>query len=398
MNSSFFKRLIIMVYVFTITGAQYQDYAQHLRTIALEEKGTKPQTLAHLSAREVQSKIGDLRNVGRNKDIIKRLLDREKSHYKDYYTFYSAIPYMMLFQDVAQQAYLHTYGAIGALQRNAFQFVRYNYTDPIFNQYHDVTDFLIKEISKTGTVNDNEPRLKTILLSTNLALFGNIGFTGESTWHFFANPQPWVQLKPIFLINCLKYFGYPNAEKFADEFLALNKYLVDGNNNLPTTIMQIFIPKNIANAVAYVSWRHGIPFDPDYIKTVLNRRSMSFGPGDDLPYETIKELTEKFLQKWKAGDAKAKETVNNLLQRVQKGDFRVNPFLDHYMQDPNSITSINYHQARILITNNILLNPKSGVEVFREHSPVEQDKLKQYKAELDAIFKRMDEARTASKK
>lgn len=370
-------------------------YAQKLLNDAKKERPPKIQTFAHLNAREVQPKVYTLENLVKNKKVIEATIAQEKQHYKDYYVFYTAIPHMMLFQDVALRAYTHTYGKIGALQKDAFQFIRYNYTDPVFNQYHDVTDFLLKELNAQGTINDNISRLKTILVSTNLALFANVGFTGESTWHFFSNPQKWVQLNPIFLINCLKYFGYPPT--FATEFLSLNNHLIDPDGNLPSSLMQIFIPKKLVNAIGYVAWRHGIPFDPEYIQTVMKRKSMTFGIGDNLTYEEIKQHTEEFQERWRKGDPAAKAMVQNLMKKVAMGVFRLNPFLDQYMKDPNTIRSINYRQARLLITNNILLNPKSGVEIYRYHTFVDPEKLKQYYQNLEAIFNRMDATRAALK-
>lgn len=370
------------------------QYAKKLLYDAKNEK-TPMQTFAHLNAETVRSKTYSLENLAKNKTVIEAAIAQEKLHSKDYYVFYTAIPYMMLFQDVALRAYTHTYGKIGAFQKDAFQFIRYNYTDPVFNQYHDVTDFLLRELNAEGIINDTISRLKTILVSTNLALFANTGFTGESTWHFFSNPQKWVQLNPAFLINCLKYFGYPTT--FAPEFLALNEYLIDTDGNLPSSLMQIFIPKKLVNAIGYVAWRHGIPFDPEYIQTVMQRKSMTFGVGDQLIYEEIKKVSDEFQEKWRKGDPQARATVLNLMKKVVSGAFHLNPFLDQYMKDPESIRSINYRQARLLITNSILLNPKSGVEIYRYHTPVPPERLKIYLEKMESIFMRMDAVRDALK-
>src|ERR1700679_3771207 len=63
------------------------------------------QTEAQLSLKEEQDKVKELDGLAMHEKIIRSALVKERIYFKDYYVFYSAIPYGRLFQDVARKLY-----------------------------------------------------------------------------------------------------------------------------------------------------------------------------------------------------------------------------------------------------------------------------------------------------
>ena len=62
----------------------------------------------------------------------------------------------------------------------------------------------------------------------------------------------------------------------------------------------------------------------------------------------------------------------------------IKPIVDAYKQTPNSFADLDILQARLLFSQDILLNPKSGVKIFR-HTTLPQAKLEDYKKKLKKI-------------
>ena len=63
------------------------------------------QAEAQLSVPSVQQAMSGELNLARNKRIITEALHKEHALKDDYYVFYTAIPYMRLFQDVTRKLY-----------------------------------------------------------------------------------------------------------------------------------------------------------------------------------------------------------------------------------------------------------------------------------------------------
>lgn len=327
------------------------------------------------------------KNLNENADIIKWAFDKETEH-ADYYVFYTSVPYMRLFQDLVRNFYVQDFGAIGALKYHQFQFLRYFYNDPFYDQYKDINEFLFTELGQNGMIDDNMLRLKIILLSTNLSFFGNIGLKGESTYNYMNEPQKWVSPNPAFLKDSLLSFGYP--ADYVDDFMAL----------IPLTIpeppkgelFQIFIPKKLVDKVGYLSWRQGIPFDPHIMKSIFPDK---FDKEIKLDYSSHilgEDLTNavKTIRENKAQFAPLTEAVIN---KVKQGYYKLSDFLNFYknprpevnrVKDNWKISLLNYCQARLLITNKELLNPASGIIIYR-YSLLEREKLEEYTKKFNEL-------------
>jgi len=396
--------LTTSLFIAGYTTSKDSQYAQKLFRFAAKEKAPYSQSKAHMSLRRIQEKITkSVTGLAKNKKIITQALQNEGKLKDNYYVFYTAVPAFHLLQDVTKKLYQTSFGKVGELNNKSFHFIRYEPGSKIYDQYKDVTDFLVNEIKKNGIVNDRESQNRTILVSTNLALFGNAGFTGESTWYFFNEVQPWAKeegfkdLKRKLLASSLESFGY--TDKYVDKLMELEKYLMI--KGFPASdLFQIFIPKKMVDRVGYLSWRMGIPFDERFIKKLFNRKKMTFGVGDAIPYSPDKDPNPKpgkqyleptvygFTDKWKKREPQAVSMVNSLIENIKRGKFHLSPFLKRYTNNPGTIGLINWAQGRLLITNSMLLNPGSGIKIFR-YNRLGIKSRNIYKAKLNAIIKEM---------
>src|ERR1700722_15636609 len=284
---------------------------------------------AHLSVPYVQKAVGGELFLDRNKKIISQALKKERELKDGYYVFYTAIPYMRLFQDVTRKVYKRKFGNVGALQDKSFQFVRYGYNDPVYSKYANATDFLIQELGQNGIIDDNDVRLKTILVSTNVSLFGNAAFAGESTWRFLNSPQPWGVAPKAWLEASLKSFGYP--PEFAKKFITLAPMIKHDQGDL----FQIFVPKSKVDEVGYLSWRQGIPFDPELIEKWFGRDPLQLGKIGEakvaIVHDEINERIYNLRRRWKSGDQKVRTFVNQMIQHAKEGKYSLARGLDAYV-------------------------------------------------------------------
>src|ERR1700722_5114525 len=329
------------------------------------------QSEAYLTIKMVQDKLNTTPWLDKDKKIIMDAMAKERELKNDYYVFYTAIPHMRLLQDITRKLYKKTVGNVGALQDKAFQFIRYTYNDPLYNQYKNSTEFLTKEITESGIIDDNDVRLKALLLSVNIAFFGNIHSTGESTWHYFNNPQAWVSVPLQWIEASLTSFGYPRV--YAKKFLTLAPLTQYAQGEL----FQIFVPKNTVDDIGYLSWRQGIPFDVDILTSWFGRTTL--GIGSWILHDEIKERVYKLRRQWKAGDESVQDQVALMLEQVKLGVYRLSDVLDDYkLTGPKNTEDM---QARLLITNAGLLNPQSGIKIYR-YSNLPAGKLSEYKKKL----------------
>ncbi len=360
------------------------------------------QTQAHLSLKGNQDKLLKYaEGLSKNKNIINQAIDREKKYKQNYSVFYTSVPYLhlhqdtvvRLYQDIIRKLYKIENGKIGALKDKAFQFLRYTYNDPTYNQFENVNEFLVSEINKNGVVMDRDPRIGTILISTNLSLFGNVGFTGESTWYFFNHPQPWGEIRKDWLEAAIKSYGY--STQYIDELVDLTKYLKDKDGNLGSDLFQIFIPNNLVDQIGYLSWRLGIPFDTKFIMGLFNRPKMTFGLADAIPYPQLEQTTLEFIKKWHDNNVGALQMSELLLNNAENGKFHLFSFLNTYKSNPASISYLNYAQGRLLVTNKYFLNPASGILIYR-YSHIDSAQEAIYKIKLRDIIDKMIKEKTAS--
>lgn len=370
------------------------------------------QSQAQLSVQKIQQKLLQEEGLVENRRIIDRVFERERQYKDGYYVFYTAVPRMHLLQDVTRKLYKLVVGNEGTLKEKAFQFIRYLYKDHNkFNlsnnhevrfevakmiKYPDIKQLLEDEMRKHGIIDDHLPLLKGILISANCALFGNIGSTGESTWNFFVNTQPWAWKqekleKRLYLI--LSSFGIPSADQkqFINELIALNEAVAPVND-----LFQIFIPKKKVDRIGYASWRLGLLFDTVFINKLLeNVKNQT--PLDQLKYKNIRDAVTAFREKWQRDrnlpynspnrDWGIIDTVNALLQKVRNGNFALSLMLEKYINDPENLQDINTRQARLLA--GLLVDPMSDIRIYRYYN-MDNKKRTSYRTKLNKVFKKIE--------
>lgn len=401
-----------------------------------------PQSIVHLAK---DSYVNEIRTTGntqfvdkafgleKHKALIEAVLNREAA-LKNYYVVYTAVPTFHMFQDITRKMYEATQGRKGNLQKNAFQFLRYEFKSPIYDKINNTAEFIADQINKYGIINDRQQEVKSLLISGNLSLFGNLGFTGESTWYFFNEPQPWSldqswkNSKKNMLIASLKSYGYSDA--FVDELLNVEKLLEDAQGYLPSDLMQIFIPAPkdqlsptvaeamFVNKIGYSAWRMGIPFDLVNIQKLFEKfgiakkwpqnKSMTFGVKDGMPFSYdikqgpnpgttyVEPTIDDFIRQFNQSNNDATNLSKQFSDKAKNNNYSLSWILRTYKNDPDKLLHMNWLQARILITNGILLNPESGVLIYRYDS-IDPTIKKNYEQALDTVFVNMEKDRTSSK-
>lgn len=381
--------LLLMITITMISNTpEDRTVAEQILQDAQQFKGIS-QSHSHLVHEDNAQKFKTLGNLDLRSHIIKQALTREvEMAQKGYAVFYTAVPYMRLFQDVTRKEYKAVVGKVGALQEKAFHFIRYTYDDQAYMQYKDATDFLVKELTETGIIDDNLSRLKTILVSTNLAFFGNLGWKEESTYFYFNNPQSWAKANPEWLSASLKSFGY--SPEFVEELLPLAKESASKAGEL----FQIFVPLEMVNSAGYISWRQGIPFDRWFIETVFKRTYLTYNPLVDANFSafhnSVFAAIAEYKKKYKERDPATVALTDYLITNARNGKYYLFPFLSEYKQ--GAIPDADLYQARLVI-GKWLLDPTMGVKIYR-YSTLDAAQERQYKDKLKAIFKRMEEKRT----
>ncbi len=382
--------IILATYAITAydlhAGAADEAFAQELIDKAERAKAqgyTLTQSQAHFSAPQAQKPVKKQLNLAKHRKIIEAALDKEIEFNKTHYVFYTAIPFARVTQDVTRELYKRTIGEKGALKDNAFQFIRYTYKDPIFNKYANVTDFIVEQVKKYGMINKTRnPDIHTILVSTNIAIFGNPTLTSESSYHFFGvQAQKWAEPKREFLEDSLKAFDY--STDFIDELLALSELIKTETADL----FQIFVPKESINQIGYLSWTRGIPFDEEFISKLLKRTKLELAK---ISGQVIRDTIWNFIHKYENNDPQAINLSKIILENAPKGAYHLHPFLEEqYEKNPASLPHINFYQGRLLVTNDFLLNPESGISIFR-YTTLDPLKEEEYKTKLTAIIERME--------
>lgn len=201
---------------------------------------------------------------------------------------------------------------------------------------------------------------------------------------FFNNPQPWGEVRRDWLEESIKSYGY--STQFIDEIISLTEYLKDEEGNLGSDLFQILIPKDLIDQIGYLSWRLGIPFDIELIPKILGQDVYG------LSFLELKNSLMKFREEYHRKNPEVFATVSEVIRRINEGYYDLSYHLERYITIPSKIRMLNYRQARLLITNDILLNPVSGIRVYR-YNNLNQEKEKVYKERLKEVINRMEQER-----
>lgn len=305
-------------------------------------------------------------------NTVAAVLNKEVEFKNSHYAFYQGtnnewrVP-----QDLYKKLYIH-YKKPGS-QLSDFAFVRFSNIKSIKAQ-----DFLQENIAEWGGVNDNAGEVRDVVMSVNLALFGNVGFPGECTWNYFieAKSHRWPLANNYYEVLNAFDVTY-DIEALAKEAQVLSEMLVDASSE--QTLLQFFVPQNIVDDVAYVAWILGFPAHPKSMVLMEELMKGKVRVGT-FTGPAVKKVMKRFR------NDKDNPVYKELVQAAASGDFGMSAYLDALCTDPfaSDLNNVNETQARLLVTNEAFKNPASGVKVFT-YFTTPQNIQQQYMQKLDQL-------------
>ena len=302
------------------------------------------QSIAHLNIPDVKKNLFSdatinqrIKAIGSNtiNAIIKHVLNREEELFpQNYAVFYHAqkLEFILLQDLIAMLVKI-----LHKKQSDDFLFLRPpGSTDP----YHTVTQ-LLKE--KTY-FHDSQEDIRKILLSVNPGLFGNICCNQDDglscTFRFFLSSdnvnetdfELWI--KQIFTHFNLEYC-YKRHQK---QIRSLQALLSQNDPQKTGLLLQIFVPQKYLDQIAYRAWPGGMPYHNQF--------------------ETIPQ---------------------NIMPSKELSDYTKPSF---FANTPgHDLDAIQY---RLLITNDVLLNPDSKTRIFRYYNRIPS--IVEYEKEIKKLF------------
>ena len=312
--------------------------------------------------------------VRKNNSIIRQILIREKEYSGTHFVFYhgASIGQFVVFETI-KALYKLFYPLTGLSE--SFQTLRMPYAE-LFSQYKTVREFtenqldfyteihdtpqskrdqLIEQLTgkKIKNLKPNEIRnaekalegkidwnVPAQLLSVNLSLFGNIGekTRSECTFDYFAADKRRKSAPSLSNIYKKVFKDLDISDSFIPTFEALAQSITGEMG----VIYQIFIPKDKVNDLVYLARDYGKPYgSPEAMKKLFSR------------YTKKEKRLPEF---WKL--------LENNPEAVLGKPMPVSNLLNKYINNPSSIININHLQARILMTNDEMLNPSSSTKIF----------------------------------
>ncbi len=234
-------------------------------------------------------------------------------------------------------------------------------------------DFLTGSLKNYGLVDDTGA-LKGLLLSTNIFLFGNTPVSEESTWLYVMKELSHAEPDRAMYESIMDEFGL--SYQYVDELMKLVKLLEAKQQ----TLLQIFVPKNLIDDIGYLAWTKGIPAHQGSIDWVKKVKFKNKGKGIG---RILSDLKNNFKNKQEKDPL-----FRDMLKDVEEDAYSIDDYLSKCCSNPASVPNMNEVQARLIFTDDILLNSASGVKMYR-YTGVPYRKMKEYKKRFDALIKKM---------
>ena len=341
-----------------------------LKALVAAKKGADKytQSEAHLSLRHIRELITRTYNIEPYLNIISSCIAKEAEFKRSHYVFYHALANVWR---VPQDLYRKLYERLNPLQEKTkdFEFLRFTSGDLEVS----AKTFVVDQLVNYGLINDNLGETSAVVLSCNLAIFGNVGFAGESTWEYFMTPKSHFTPGPESFKEILDNFDA--THEYMDQLIQLSDILYRQEQ----TLLQICIPKTIVDYVAYIAFLQGIPADKqtmDWILENIPRKQQKYYTPYQKSLEKIHTVFETEQDKF--------PLFKELQERAKEGEFSMSALLEIYRNTPRKIDNINYLQARLVFTKDILRTPGIGIKYFR-YDTIPREKLQEYNQKLDEI-------------
>lgn len=313
----------------------------------------------------------------RHMDIVSRAMAKEAEFRDTHWCFYHGISNEWnVWQDVYAALYDH-FNPSEMGEDNKFVFLRKR-----GKSQKSVKNFLVDTLEEHGLVDDNN-ELAGMLLSTNLTLFGNTGRQGrgECTWFYLFKDQDHALPSRERYQEAMDDFGLPYT--YIDQLMQLADLFTDEKQQ---TLLQIFVPKNIVDDIGYVAWATGIPANKRIIKSVekkIEQKEFVFKEKKPARLWALEDLKTKF---------KTAQTKNpmfaEMVKEIEQGVYSLDAYLTRLCNTPSEVSDINTVQGRFLFSDELLLNPKSGIKMFR-HDNIDSKKVQDYRRQLNALIKQI---------
>lgn len=266
------------------------------------------------------------------------LVQREREYWSTHHPFYHA---QSAHHRIVQDFLTELSAVLDDPYPSDFVPVRYPGNKDTF-AHQETVDFLQKFNAKMKKIGDgHKSELSKHLLSVNPALFGNISNSGESLYesslHYFLGNcnDAEIPLKDL-LRTSFEYYAFNPAfiqqlAQFQDSF----------GQQRCGSMLQIFVPKEKVDQCVYLAHAFGPAYEKD----------LGVGGYDKtLGYQT---------------------RISPVLEAIQNGT----------VCDEKILGTL---QARIILSKDMVLNPKGGVKIFRQVDLPEQ-KLAWYRKQVAAI-------------
>jgi hypothetical protein len=344
------------------------------------------QSEAHLSLSKirvlVQKTYPDALNY---LNFIISVLAKEGKYKDTHYAFYHGVTNdWRVPQDLYRKLYLAFRTGQTKDELEDFQFIRFQPTTMV----QTPKEFIVEQLTHNGLINDTlKTNIKSVIMSVNIALFGNVGVAQECTWEYFMKSQSHSLPNKSHIENILKAFGADT--KYADKIVRLGRHL----HHKTQTLLQIMVPHEIVDKIAYASFLKGTPADTKTLNFVLKevaakKKRKKF----TTPTRELSALEQVFKKEQEDNDL-----FNNMLQAAKADSFAITTLMDGYRNQPDKMGNLNDLQARILLTRNIITDPNVGIKFFR-YSAHSAKKISQYEAEFDAIIKQIIAEKVSQKR
>lgn len=348
---------------------------QPMGAIPLSKKHEKyTQTEAYLQRPElrklVTDKFYDNFAIVNHMDIVSRVMVGEAELRDTHWAFYHGVSNIWtVWQDTYTALFNHFNPSLAKEGDADFIFLRTRGKTGI-----TAKDFLVDTLKEHGLVDDTG-EVKAVLLSTNMFLFGNTGIAGESTWMYTMTDKTHAEPDKALYESIMDEFGL--SYQYVGELMKLVKLLEAKQQ----TLLQIFVPKSTIDDIGYLAWTRGIPAHQGSIDWV--KKSKVKSQGGSRATAALSVLKDKFKK-----EQEKNPLFREMLQTVEEGAYSLDDYLTKCCNDPLSVPNMDTLQARLIFTDDILLNPASGVKMYR-YTGVPYRKMREYKKRLDDLIKKM---------
>lgn len=252
-------------------GTRYVDPSMQVRgpiAKGVEKRFLTPTSQPPTQDKPLRREIST-EQAAKYEEIQSAVVANEKAHAETHVPFYHAQdPRMRIAQDVYKRVYArHNRWKVP----KDFHFLRF--PGPNDKEFQDsLPEFLDKDMTAHGMIDDNINPTKSSIVSANLSAFGGIGHPGEETFHYFQTgrgqtPPPVSKMMEGFLPK----FGLDpsGAETFYQQAEKLN-------DTPEGSLLQIMVPKHQVDEVAYAAHPHGLPHDDDLLDNMHSMGSIKY--------------------------------------------------------------------------------------------------------------------------